>query len=91
MRPQEAFQRALELCYFGVFGDTRTIADFLSRGREIPDRWLPGRLILRMGPEERAALTKLTSQDTWHRPDAGPGLIREDTLTRRMENVVSRR
>ncbi len=41
---------------------------YVRNGREIPDLLLPGRALMRMGPEERAAIVKAINQSepaTW--------------------------
>lgn len=74
MRPDGAFERLVE-CSSMFFPSTYTdsvrarIKHALDQGKEIPEELLPGRLIMRLGPEMRAALSKLTSDITWHRPD----------------------
>lgn len=35
-------------------------------GREIPDRLLPGRFVMRLSPEQRGLLSELKSDDTLH-------------------------
>lgn len=63
--------KALEdiVCGFGIFmamDRHKTVDWYLSRGKEIPDFNLPGRVIMMQRPEIRAQLVRLSSADAWH-------------------------
>ncbi len=40
------------------------IAKYIREGKEIPDRYLPGRWIMQLSEEKREELKKLTSNET---------------------------
>lgn len=44
----------------------RIIKLALERGEPIPDKLLPGRMIMRLSKEKREELMKLTSEETMH-------------------------
>lgn len=43
--------------------DAHVIRDCLLLGKEIPDRYLPGRMVMSLDPKDRAMLTNLRSDD----------------------------
>ncbi len=43
--------------------DSMAIEGTLRRGMPVPDRLLPGRMVMARAPGERAALSRLTSDD----------------------------
>lgn len=72
MTPKRALEQVSEWCWF-LSGSERSggAREYVLAGRDIPERLLPGRLIMRESAEVRAALSRLTSADAadvapWH-------------------------
>lgn len=75
MKPREPFDKLVAMAMRSrSLSSRRTAQDRVRAGETIPDDQLPGRFLARcLTVEEFKAIIFLKSEDTWVRPDAGPG------------------